>query len=135
MSTEAACSGSALNNSENFNMLPTPGQSWHITYSSKQAWAQPLRECENKQQQAVLADYEQLLQVARHYDQQQQQRFKQQAQEIIAQGQPAPEPETLDERLKGFLEYLNLLILLRQDAQAAREARMRKKRALIVFAL
>jgi len=65
-----------------------------------------LRECENKQQQAVLADYEQLLQVARHYDQQQQQRFKQQAQEIIAQGQPAPEPETLDERLKGFLEYL-----------------------------
>jgi superfamily I DNA/RNA helicase/Zn-dependent peptidase ImmA (M78 family) len=74
-----------------------------------------LRDHENKQNQALLADYDYLLQLARHYDQQQQQRFKQHAQEALAQDKPVPELETLEERLKGFLEYLSLLILLRQD--------------------
>ncbi len=81
-----------------------------------------LKEPENKLYQARLADYEHLLQSARHYDQQQQQRFKQRVQEALSQGQPLPEPETLEERLKGFQEYLSLLILLRQDGSSRQGA-------------
>jgi DNA helicase II / ATP-dependent DNA helicase PcrA len=81
-----------------------------------------LRESQSKRHQALLADYNHLLQLARHYDQQQRQRFNQHVQEALAQDKPVPEPETLEESLKGFLEYLSLLILLRQDGTNRQDA-------------
>jgi DNA helicase-2/ATP-dependent DNA helicase PcrA len=60
---------------------------------------------ESKQAAAMLADYDSLLRLARHYDQQQL-RMQQREQE----DEPGPV-----ERAKGFLEYLSLLVLLRQD--------------------
>jgi DNA helicase II / ATP-dependent DNA helicase PcrA len=55
---------------------------------------------QNKQRSTVLADYDSLLSLARHYDQ---------------QVQRNETPPTLIERIKGFIEYLSLLVLLRQD--------------------
>jgi superfamily I DNA/RNA helicase/CRISPR/Cas system-associated exonuclease Cas4 (RecB family) len=81
-----------------------------------------LKDTANKQHQAMLADYAALLQLARHYDQQRLQRFKQVEMAELAQGHPTPEPETLEEVLKGFLEYLSLLILLRQDGNSRQGA-------------
>lgn len=51
-----------------------------------------------------LADYDALLQLARHYDQQRSRNV-----DAIQNEQP------LDEQARGFLEYLSLLVLLRQD--------------------
>ncbi len=64
----------------------------------------------SKQQSTQLADYDRLLQLARHYDQQQ---AAQLAREGSESAQAIPPP--LEERAGGFLEYLNLLVLLRQD--------------------
>ncbi len=58
-----------------------------------------------------LADYDMLLQLARHYDQQQA-RHLQRTTHTDEQESEAP---ALFARIKGFLEYLNLLVLLRQD--------------------
>ena len=55
---------------------------------------------QNKQRSTILADYDGLLSLARHYDQQLQRNET---------------PPTLIERVKGFIEYLSLLVLLRQD--------------------
>jgi DNA helicase-2/ATP-dependent DNA helicase PcrA len=55
---------------------------------------------QNKQSGMMLADYDSLLSLARHYDQQLQRNET---------------PPTLIERIKGFIEYLSLLVLLRQD--------------------
>jgi DNA helicase-2/ATP-dependent DNA helicase PcrA len=63
---------------------------------------------QSKQATAILADYDALLHLARHYDQQQL-RIRQREQE----GEPGPA-----ERAKGFLEYLSLLVLLRQDGNS-----------------
>ncbi|GAC1431281.1 MAG: UvrD-helicase domain-containing protein [Ktedonobacteraceae bacterium] len=54
-----------------------------------------------------LADYDALLQLARHYDQQHSREAEGNAQ--LAQRLP------LKEQVRGFLEYLSLLVLLRQD--------------------
>ena len=54
----------------------------------------------------LLADYDRLLQLARHYDQQQAQEARQ------AENYPA---QTQAEHIVDFLEYLSLLVLLRQD--------------------
>ena len=67
---------------------------------------------ENKQAAAMLADYDALLRLARHYDQQQL-RLRQREQE----DEPGPV-----ERAKGFLEYLSLLVLLRQDGNSRQGA-------------
>ncbi len=53
-----------------------------------------------------LADYDALLQLARHYD-------SQRSRETETNTPPARVP--LDEQVRGFLEYLSLLVLLRQD--------------------
>ncbi len=69
----------------------------------------------DKQKSVRLDDYNQLLQLARHYDQQQiirQQTLRLQAE---ASGQELSAPLSLEESVKGFLEYLSLLVLLRQD--------------------
>ena len=77
-----------------------------------------------KQYTVLLEQYNRLLQLARHYDQQCERRYKQQVQEAEARDEPPPPEAALDERLKGFLEYLSLLVLLRQDGsrQSAEDA-------------
>jgi len=73
----------------------------------------------SKQSHAILSDYDGLLQLARHYDQQQQIRIRQHLQETNEE--QATEQVivlTLEERVKGFLEYLSLLVLLRQDGNS-----------------
>lgn len=63
---------------------------------------------ESKQDSSILTDYAALLQLARHYDQQR----RQPPSEASGQGE---QTITLEERAKGFLDYLSLLVLLRQD--------------------
>ena len=82
---------------------------------------------ETTKKNRILRDYDQLLQMARHYDQQQQARL-QRLGDIAAEEEPAaedgllrPELPALEERARGFLEYLTLLVLLRQD-NGSREA-------------
>ncbi|HLG65239.1 MAG TPA: ATP-dependent helicase [Ktedonosporobacter sp.] len=69
---------------------------------------------EHKQHGTMLADYDRILQLARHYDQQQRAHLRQHKQEGSEEDEYAAEL-LLEERLKGFLEYLSLLVLLRQD--------------------
>ena len=69
----------------------------------------------NKQKSGRLRDYNQLLQLARHYDQQQITRQQTQRRQMEASGQEPSAPPSLEELVKGFLEYLSLLVLLRQD--------------------
>jgi DNA helicase-2/ATP-dependent DNA helicase PcrA len=71
-----------------------------------------LCEGQSKQAAAMRADYDALLHLARHYDQQQL-RLRQREQ----QDEPGPV-----ERAKGFLEYLSLLVLLRQDGNSRQGA-------------
>jgi superfamily I DNA/RNA helicase/Zn-dependent peptidase ImmA (M78 family)/CRISPR/Cas system-associated exonuclease Cas4 (RecB family) len=98
---------------------------------------------QSKQSQARLKDYSRLLQMARHYDQQQVQRqqvLEQATQEIQAEQanntkqteEQKPQHATgeqiashtessvqpLTEQIKGFLDYINLLVLLRQDGNS-----------------
>src|SRR5260370_36719427 len=70
---------------------------------------------DGKQRRAILADYDRLLQLARHFDQQQTAHAKRQQQAASEQNQDSPLLPSLEERIKGFLEYLTLLVLLRQD--------------------
>jgi ATP-dependent exoDNAse (exonuclease V) beta subunit len=51
-----------------------------------------------------IADYDTLLQLARHYDQQR-----------SRNNEATQKEQALDEQIRGFLEYLSLLVLLRQD--------------------
>nr|BBH94172.1 DNA helicase [Thermogemmatispora argillosa] len=69
------------------------------------------------QARAMLADYALLLQLARRYDLQQQ---RQQPEELPAgASQPdAPQPGLIAERVRGFLEYVRVLLMLRQDSSA-----------------
>lgn len=72
----------------------------------------------NSQIKSTLADYDRLLQLARHYDQQYHQRGSLSTEHASETGksEQISETLTLEERIKGFLEYLNLLVLLRQDS-------------------
>ncbi|HET8910518.1 MAG TPA: ATP-dependent helicase, partial [Ktedonobacteraceae bacterium] len=65
--------------------------------------------------QAQLQDYATLLKVAQTYDQRQQAIFYQAASEADEQGLEPPVPPGLQEQIRGFLDYLNVLITLRQD--------------------
>lgn len=69
---------------------------------------------EHSQRSTMLADYDRLLQLARHYDQQQRSHLRPSRPAEGEQEEHAAEL-LLEERLKGFLEYLSLLVLLRQD--------------------
>lgn len=78
---------------------------------------------ESKQRTALLAEYDALLQLARQYDQQQQTRLQRITEVVVQDGEDvlpvAPEQEqkrSQAERIKGFLEYVSLLITLRQDS-------------------
>jgi superfamily I DNA/RNA helicase len=71
---------------------------------------------ESKQRNTILADYDRLLQLARHFDQQQTAHAKRKLQAANEQNQDSPLLPPLEERIKGFLEYLTLLVLLRQDS-------------------
>ncbi len=67
---------------------------------------------ESKQDSTILADYDGLLQLARHYDQQRRESF---SEKNGQDGEATEQAASLEERAKGFLEYLSLLVLLRQD--------------------
>ncbi len=70
---------------------------------------------ESKQNSTILADYDALLQLARHYDQQALRRGLHDQEAHEASDQPAQQTAPLQELIKGFLEYISLLVLLRQD--------------------
>jgi DNA helicase-2/ATP-dependent DNA helicase PcrA len=70
---------------------------------------------ESKQNSAILADYDALLQLARHYDQQALRRERHAEEMGDADEASATQGISLYERIKGFLEYISLLVLLRQD--------------------
>ena len=74
---------------------------------------------DNKQNRIRFADYQQLLNLARHYDQQlgrQQQLAQQEAARSTAADQiTTPETVPIAQQASSFLEYLSLLVLLRQD--------------------
>lgn len=76
---------------------------------------------ESREAKAELTDYDTLLQLARHYDQQQQLRLKQREQEASARGEDPPPKSPLQEQARDFLEYLSLLVLLRQDGSNRRQ--------------
>ncbi len=69
----------------------------------------------DKQNSTRLHDYNQLLLLARHYDQQQITRQQIQQHHAKTNGQEPLTSPSLEEIAKGFLEYLSLLVLLRQD--------------------
>ncbi|MBX5450986.1 UvrD-helicase domain-containing protein [Thermogemmatispora sp.] len=77
------------------------------------------------QAKAVLADYALLLQLARRYDLQQQR--QQQETSPATDGQPTdqtgtPQAGLIYERARGFLEYLRVLSMLRQDSSARQQS-------------
>ena len=76
------------------------------------------------QTEALRADYNSLLQMARYYDQQQQTLRQQRREQAIARGEE-PEPVTtpdIEEQAKGFLDYITVLLSLRQDGGSRRES-------------
>ncbi|GAC1354473.1 MAG: UvrD-helicase domain-containing protein [Ktedonobacteraceae bacterium] len=62
-----------------------------------------------------LADYDTLLQLARHYDQQRSRGASVDVHTLIVTTPHDEKRVPLDEHIRGFLEYLSLLVLLRQD--------------------
>ncbi|MBV8695787.1 MAG: ATP-dependent helicase, partial [Ktedonobacteraceae bacterium] len=72
-----------------------------------------LRCQESTEAYPTLADYDVLLQLARRYDQQQ--RLKSREQETRTQQGHKEDKPALQEQARGFLEYLSLLVMLRQD--------------------
>ncbi len=78
----------------------------------------------NAQIEALRADYQSLLQMARYYDQQQQTLRMQEWEQAIERGEE-PEPVTapdIEEQAKGFLDYITVLLSLRQDGGSRRES-------------
>lgn len=78
----------------------------------------------NAQAKALRADYAGLLQLARYYDQQQQKLRAEQEQEALARGEePAQvaQSPSIQEQARGFLDYLSVLLALRQDGGGRRE--------------
>ena len=75
------------------------------------------------QLEALRADYNSLLHMARYYDQQQQTLRLQRREQAIERGEE-PEPVTppdIEEQVKGFLDYITVLLSLRQDGGSRRE--------------
>ncbi len=65
-----------------------------------------LSDAEHAQARQVRADYAAMLQLARHYDRQRQKEGEQEQQTLIA---------NIQEQAKEFLDYLNVMLTLRQD--------------------
>src|SRR5260370_17471006 len=70
---------------------------------------------ENLQSSPVLADYLAFLQLARRYDQQQEMLRRRLEQAAEERGELIAPPPKIQEQLKGFLDYLNVLPLLGQN--------------------
>jgi DNA helicase-2/ATP-dependent DNA helicase PcrA len=69
------------------------------------------------QARALLADYEALLQLARRYDQQQQRLLQRAAADTEDAGSETARPSaTIYEQARGFVDYLRVLLTLRQDS-------------------
>ncbi len=68
----------------------------------------------SKHQRHMFADYAHMLHLARRYDQQQQEQRRQREQEAADRGE-AFSPPTIQEQAKGFLDYLRVMLVLRQD--------------------
>jgi DNA helicase II / ATP-dependent DNA helicase PcrA len=79
----------------------------------------------HKQNRVRINDYKQILGFASHYDQQmarQQQLEQQEASSHSPEAQTIPlEPVSIEQQARGFLEYLSLLVLLRQDTSGQQE--------------
>ncbi|GHO89608.1 ATP-dependent helicase [Dictyobacter formicarum] len=77
-----------------------------------------LAQPDDKTSSMQLAGYQQLLQTARHYDQQLLLRQKLEQQASFHDGQESvdSEPLSLEEQIRDFLDYLKLLVRLRQDS-------------------
>ncbi|TMC62163.1 MAG: ATP-dependent helicase, partial [Chloroflexota bacterium] len=70
---------------------------------------------ENLQASPLLADYLAFLQLARRYDQQQEMLRRRLEQAAEERGEKVAPPPKIQEQLKGFLDYLNVLTRLGQD--------------------
>ena len=70
---------------------------------------------ENLQASPLLADYLAFLQLARRYDQQQEMLRRRLEQAAEERGEQVAPPPKIQEQLKGFLDYLNVLTRLGQD--------------------
>src|SRR2546421_1740122 len=70
---------------------------------------------ENLQASPLLADYLAFLQLARRYDQQQEMLRRRLEQAAEERGEQIAPPSKIQEQLKGFLDYLNVLTRLGQD--------------------
>ena len=82
------------------------------------------REGPSVQADALRADYNGLLRMARYYDQQQHTLRLQKREQAIERGEE-PEPVTMpdiEEQAKGFLDYITVLLSLRQDGGSRRES-------------
>src|SRR5256886_17034760 len=73
---------------------------------------------ENLQASPVLADYLAFLQLARRYDQQQETLRRRLEQVAEERGEQIAPPPKIQEQLKGFLDYLNVLTRLGQDGRS-----------------
>ncbi|PZW22547.1 DNA helicase-2/ATP-dependent DNA helicase PcrA [Thermosporothrix hazakensis] len=71
----------------------------------------------DEQAKAFLYDYASLLQMARHFDLQQQARLR-----LLAEEEKEAELPPLEERIRAFFDYLRLLVLLRQDGAKREQA-------------
>src|SRR5207244_9652665 len=69
----------------------------------------------NPQASPVLADYLAFLQLARRYDQQQETLRRRLEQVAEERGEQIAPPPKIQEQLKGFLDYLNVLTRLGQN--------------------
>lgn len=82
---------------------------------------------------AILADYATLLQYARNYDQRFQEarhRLEEQARERGEELPPVPE---IQEQIRDFLDYLQILLSLRQEGEGRREASEEEAEAVPEF--
>ncbi len=79
-----------------------------------------LQEPESVDARVCLADYNTLLQLALHYDRQYQARLVRLAANeeplVLSETLPTPTAEDRQQRIRGFLDYLRVLISLRQDS-------------------
>ncbi|HLX56772.1 MAG TPA: UvrD-helicase domain-containing protein [Ktedonobacteraceae bacterium] len=75
-----------------------------------------------EQADALRADYSSLLQLARFYDQQQQTLRQQRVQQAKERGEEPEAEAGIQERAKGFLDYVTVLLSLRQDGGNRRES-------------
>ncbi len=77
----------------------------------------------NAQETVLLADYLAFLQLARRFDQQQEALRRRLEQAAEERGEEAEVPPSLQEQLKGFLDYLQVLLRLGQDGGDSRDSR------------